>query len=233
MKKKNYDEDSENEFEVDEPEELPEDSDQEWAPVKGNKRQSTGKRGATKKKSKKGSSEEDDEEEDSPKKKKAGKPKTPVKGKSPKGKGKAKEEEEDDEDLNEEEVEDEELDDEEVEEEEEEDEEEEGTNEGNTKTPKEFSSGAFVVLKSDFNSGGDPPIWKIDGKALLQKYIPFQQDNKTLYKNTSVYSGWTTGNKDQYYPATVVFKQQTRKEHIVEFQRDLIQKEETPITSAE
>lgn len=110
-----------------------------------------------------------------------------------------------------------------------------------------FQSGAFVVLKSDFNNGGDPPIWKIDGKALLQKYIPFQQDDKTYYKNTSVvsllfiwksrcdvvfsnssmclqYSGWTTGNKDQYYPATVIFKQQTRKEHIVEFQRDLIQK---------
>lgn len=33
MKKKNYDEDSENEFEVDEPEELQEDSDQEWAPA--------------------------------------------------------------------------------------------------------------------------------------------------------------------------------------------------------
>ncbi len=38
------------------------------------------------------------------------------------------------------------------------------------------------------------------------------------------YSGWTINNKDSYYPATVVFKQQTRKEHIVEFQRDLIQK---------
>lgn len=50
-----------------------------------------------------------------------------------------------------------------------------------------FQSGAFVVLKSDFlNSTTDPPIWKIDGKALLQKYIPFVQDGKTLYKNTSV-----------------------------------------------
>lgn len=35
---------------------------------------------------------------------------------------------------------------------------------------------------------GNPPVWKIDGKALLQKYIPFTQDGKTLYKNTSVVS---------------------------------------------
>lgn len=37
-------------------------------------------------------------------------------------------------------------------------------------------------------SEGDPHVWKIDGKALLQKYIPFEQDGKTLYKNTSVVS---------------------------------------------
>jgi hypothetical protein len=51
-----------------------------------------------------------------------------------------------------------------------------------------FQSGAFVVLKTDFQNGGDPPIWKIDGKALLQKYVPFEQDGKTLYKNTSTVS---------------------------------------------
>lgn len=93
---------------------------------------------------------------------------------------------------------------------------------------KDFTSGAFVVMKSDFiNSTSDPPIWKIDGKALLQKYIPFVQDGKTLYKNTSVYSGWTINNKDNYYPITVIFKQQSRKEHIVEFQRDLVKVDET------
>lgn len=35
---------------------------------------------------------------------------------------------------------------------------------------------------------GNPPVWKIDGKALLQKYVPFKQDGKVLYKNTSVVS---------------------------------------------
>lgn len=169
MKKKNYDDESDDEFNVDEPEELQEHSDEEWAPQvcvlpaqllrksvlnisfmvvnwfqqKGaNKRQSTGKRGAAKKK-KKGSSEEEDDEEETPKTKKkpAAKPKTPAKGKAAasKGKGKAKEDEEDEEDLNEEEVEDEELDDEEVEEEEEDEEEENNTADGNAKPAKEFS----------------------------------------------------------------------------------------------
>lgn len=96
------------------------------------------------------------------------------------------------------------------------------------KASKDFTSGAFVVLKNDFiNSATDPPIWKIDGKALLQKYVPFVQDGKTLYKNTSVYSGWTINNKDSYYPITVIFKQQSRKEHVVEFQRDLVKVDET------
>lgn len=51
-----------------------------------------------------------------------------------------------------------------------------------------FQSGAFVVLKTDMLGKGHPPVWKIDGKALLQKYVPFTQDGKTLYKNTSVVS---------------------------------------------
>lgn len=226
MKKKTYSEDSDNEFEVDEPEELQENSDDEWAPAKGpNKRGSTGgKRGAPAKKKKRDS--DDEEDEDVKGKKKGAKAKTPAKGKA-KAKSKNRDEDEDEDDLNEEELEDEELDDEEVDEEEEDDE-EETVNDGNVKTPKEFSSGAFVVLKSDFSNTDDPPIWKIDGKALLQKYIPYEQDGKTLYKNTSVYSGWNSNSKDKYYAATVVFKQQTRKEHVVEFQRDLIQKEDIP-----
>lgn len=38
------------------------------------------------------------------------------------------------------------------------------------------------------------------------------------------YSGWTINNKNNYYPVTVIFKQQTRKEHIVEFNRSQIKK---------
>ncbi|XP_065203526.1 uncharacterized protein LOC135833693 [Planococcus citri] len=89
---------------------------------------------------------------------------------------------------------------------------------------EEFSIGSFVVLKSDFGKDSEPPIWKIDGSALLQKYVPFQQEGQTLYKNTAVYNGWNIDNKSAYYPAQVVFKQMSRKQHIVRFKKELIKK---------
>ncbi|VVC39362.1 Hypothetical protein CINCED_3A016113 [Cinara cedri] len=238
--------DSENEFEVDEPEEVEDHSDDEWAPSAAAK--TPGKRGrpaknppGRKKKMPKVEDDDDEEEEEVLPKKARGsskpKPSTPAKGRGRAPKGKAKKEEEpeeeeelDDEDLaDEEEEEDEDVDDEEVDDEEEDDEydddEEEELNQGpNAKPAKKFTSGAFVVLKTDMIVKGNPPVWKIDGKALLQKYVPFKQDGKVLYKNTSVYSGWGSNVKDQYYSAPVTFIQQTRKEHIIEFFKDKIKK---------
>lgn len=47
-------------------------------------------------------------------------------------------------------------------------------------------SGAFVIAKCDMNNGDtEPTLWRIDGKALLQKYLPVKEDGKTLYKSTS------------------------------------------------
>ncbi|XP_050537627.1 uncharacterized protein LOC126903495 [Daktulosphaira vitifoliae] len=215
--------DSENEFEVDEPEEVDDHSDDEWAPSAAAK--SPGKRGrptravAARKKAKTKSTDEDDEDEEEvlPKKKRGAKPKTTTPAKRGRAAKKTKKEEEPEE---EEEIEDEEELDEDDEEEEEE------LNQGpNAKPAKEFTSGAFVVLKTDMIGDGNPPVWKIDGKALLQKYIPFEQDGKTLYKNTSVYSGWGSNVKEQYYSAPVSFIQQTRKEHIIEFYKDKIEKD--------
>jgi len=75
-----------------------------------------------------------------------------------------------------------------------------------------LQSGAFVVLKTDFQNGGDPPIWKIDGKALLQKYVPFEQDGKTLYKNTSTVST-AYGTKLTYTRATGCVTEHCLKQH--------------------
>ncbi|XP_050432029.1 nucleolin-like [Adelges cooleyi] len=218
--------DSENEFDVDEPEEVDDHSDDEWAPSAAAK--SPGKRGrptravAARKKAKTRSTDEDEEEEEEevlPKKKRGPKPKTQTPSKRGRAARKSKKEEEEPEE--EEEIEDEE----ELDEDDEEEEEEELNQGPNAKPAKEFTSGAFVVLKTDMIGEGNPPVWKIDGKALLQKYIPFEQDGKTLYKNTSVYSGWGSNVKEQYYSAPVSFIQQTRKEHIIEFYKDKIEKD--------
>lgn len=236
--------DSENEFEVDEPEEVGDHSDDEWAPTAAAK--TPGKRGrpakstpASKKKKPKVSDDED-EEEILPKKERGSKPKTPTPAPVPtsaRGRGRAtkvlkvepEEEPEEEEEFEEdEEIEEDEDDEEDEEEEDDEDveEEEEELNQGpNAKPAKKFTSGAFVVLKTDMIGKGNPPVWKIDGKALLQKYIPFKQDGKVLYKNTSVYSGWGSNVKEQYYSAPVSFIQQTRKEHIIEFYKDKIKKD--------
>jgi len=228
--------DSENEFEVDEPEEVA--SDNEWAPAATTKKRGRPAKNASAKKKKTKVSDDDDEEEILPKKERGSKSKTstptptPTKGRGRAAKGKAKKEEEVEEEIEPEEDdefdydEDEDVDEEEDEEDVDEEEEEELNQGPNAKPAKKFTSGAFVVLKTDMiGSKGNPPVWKIDGKALLQKYIPFKQDGKVLYKNTSIYSGWGSNVKEQYYSAPVSFIQQTRKEHIIEFYKDKIKKD--------
>ncbi|KAF7996614.1 hypothetical protein HCN44_002260 [Aphidius gifuensis] len=86
--------------------------------------------------------------------------------------------------------------------------------------PKDYTSGAFVVAKADVGGDTDPTLWRIDGKALLQKYLPFKDDGKTMYKSTSTYSGWSVNNKDKYLAAQVTFKVQNRTETIVELHLD-------------
>lgn len=50
-----------------------------------------------------------------------------------------------------------------------------------------FKSGEFVVIKADLIEEY-PPLWRIDGKTLLQKYEPFTSNGKVLYRNISTVS---------------------------------------------
>lgn len=43
------------------------------------------------------------------------------------------------------------------------------------------------MIKSELSQEW-PAIWRVDGKTLLQKYEPFEQDGKTLYRNISTVS---------------------------------------------
>ncbi|KAJ8977268.1 hypothetical protein NQ317_003970, partial [Molorchus minor] len=47
-----------------------------------------------------------------------------------------------------------------------------------------FKPGEFVVIKSELKQEW-PAIWRVDGKTLLQKYEPFEQNGMTLYRNIS------------------------------------------------
>ncbi|KAK9870338.1 hypothetical protein WA026_006423 [Henosepilachna vigintioctopunctata] len=79
-----------------------------------------------------------------------------------------------------------------------------------------FKPGEFVVIKSDLKQEW-PPIWRVDGKTLLQKYEPFEQDGITLYRNISTYTSWSPESKKQYMSVPVKFKSQSQLETIVEF----------------
>ncbi|KAJ0179401.1 hypothetical protein K1T71_005113 [Dendrolimus kikuchii] len=81
-----------------------------------------------------------------------------------------------------------------------------------------FQSGEFVALKSDMNEMW-PPIWRVDGKTLLQKYEPFDENGKVLYRNISTYSVWNPENKKLYTQVSVKVRSQTHLETIVELVR--------------
>ncbi|CAG5096199.1 Protein of unknown function [Cotesia congregata] len=99
-------------------------------------------------------------------------------------------------------------------------------NESSGVPPKDYTSGAFVVAKADVGGDSDPTLWRIDGKALLQKYLPFKEEGKTLYKSTSTYSGWSADHKEKFLAAQVTFKVQKKNETIVELHLNQQQQQE-------
>lgn len=93
-------------------------------------------------------------------------------------------------------------------------------NSGNT-----FMTGNFLILKKDAQSGDPlkhPCIWKIDGKALLQKYEPFEDDGKIKHRNTSIYTGWSALDKDLYAPINVQVLSHAGQKMVVELNWDQI-----------
>ncbi|RXG71539.1 hypothetical protein Avbf_05688 [Armadillidium vulgare] len=80
----------------------------------------------------------------------------------------------------------------------------------------QFKSGDFVMAKKDTDMMENPPIWRIDGKSLLQKFQAFEKDGKKLYRNISTYSGWTAQAKALYVPVKVKFVFQSRYDTVVE-----------------
>ncbi|XP_061378762.1 uncharacterized protein LOC116766159 isoform X2 [Danaus plexippus] len=88
-----------------------------------------------------------------------------------------------------------------------------------------YQSGEFVAIKSELNEMW-PAIWRVDGKTLLQKYEPFEENGKVLYRNISTYAAWNPENKKLYTQVPVKVRSQSHLETIVELVRSELQGDE-------
>ncbi|XP_046423838.1 nucleolin-like isoform X2 [Neodiprion fabricii] len=165
--KKTKDMSDEDEYSADDPEEVEGVSEDEWTPEPGAEG-GTKKRPQRAAKKRQHSEEEEDEEEEEEEEEEEDEEEDEESdsdsGKKPKKKRRSKKEEEDEDDSD-----------------------DNSFNEPSGVPPKDYTSGAFVVAKADINGDTDPTLWRIDGKALLQKYLPCKEDDKTVYKSTSTF----------------------------------------------
>ena len=97
--------------------------------------------------------------------------------------------------------------------------------------------GDFLILKSDNeptkNGETKPPLWRVDGKTLIQKYectdkvnywpglanpdshfLHFQEGVK--YKSVNTYSGWTSATRHKYQTVKVKMLKSGGKETLIE-----------------
>ncbi|XP_020290070.1 nucleolin-like [Pseudomyrmex gracilis] len=205
--KKIKDVSDDDEFEVDDPDDPEEGpSEEEWTPEADNESAKVRpQRGATKKRHHSEEEEEEEDEEEEEEDDEEEEESDSDSGRKPKRKRSTKKEEDDD------------------------DEDSEENSEQDGEHPKNFQSGSFVISKEDLEVAKKnknknisevdkyPNLWRIDGKALLQKYLPFQdKSGKILYKSTTTYSGWQISNKHKYVSLNVSLKSENRQEAIAE-----------------
>lgn len=62
-----------------------------------------------------------------------------------------------------------------------------------------FKTGDYVIaVDSKMCDDKPPPIWRIEGKNVLQLFETSEVDGKFLYKNTSSYSRWSPSSRHKY-----------------------------------
>ncbi|XP_013403188.1 uncharacterized protein LOC106168605 [Lingula anatina] len=79
-----------------------------------------------------------------------------------------------------------------------------------------FQRGEFVIKIKDLTNYKNFPIWKIDSKKLLQKYIAVQDHGKLVHKSLSTYSSWSDAVRDNYKPIQVHYLAQGKGYELVE-----------------
>ncbi|KAI1297136.1 Glutamine and serine-rich protein 1 [Halotydeus destructor] len=76
-------------------------------------------------------------------------------------------------------------------------------------------TGDFVVSQ-DESKQEYPIIWRIEGKSLLQRFEPAQQDGVTIYNNSSSYSAWNPTVRQRYVGLDVRIISCSRTKIVVE-----------------
>ncbi|KAM7292250.1 hypothetical protein ISCGN_025463 [Ixodes scapularis] len=77
--------------------------------------------------------------------------------------------------------------------------------------------GDYLISLSDIGKE-DHPIWRIEGKSLLQKFEAFTEpkSGKTMYRNVSSYSSWIPQDATKYARLDVCVSSYTRQSWVVE-----------------
>ncbi|KAK0396844.1 hypothetical protein QR680_001882 [Steinernema hermaphroditum] len=81
-----------------------------------------------------------------------------------------------------------------------------------------LGKGTFVVSKQDLFRIECCALWRVDNQNLLQKYPPIidPKTGRTMYKNSSTYSGWCDQIADGYLTVVIKYMKHSRAESIVE-----------------
>lgn len=85
----------------------------------------------------------------------------------------------------------------------------------NNHNQDEFQSGDFIISRQDVLLDW-PAIWRVDSKTLLQKFEPFQNSNKTVYRSLSTVSNSSLLLCFQVV-RMIILQHQTRAEMILKY----------------
>lgn len=78
-----------------------------------------------------------------------------------------------------------------------------------------FKTGDYILAVAD-RSKTRPPIWRIEGRSLLQRFEAIESGDRLLYRNISSFSAWNPLEQAKYTSITVRVHSNSRSATVVE-----------------
>ncbi|XP_064482415.1 uncharacterized protein LOC135395115 isoform X2 [Ornithodoros turicata] len=78
-----------------------------------------------------------------------------------------------------------------------------------------FKTGDYIMAVEDRNKAR-PPIWRIEGRSLLQRFEPMLADGLVLHRNISSFSAWNSLEQSKYTNITVRIHSNSRSATVVQ-----------------